>query len=476
MAERKVMVGQRVRRLRRERGLTQAQMAERLGVSTSYLNLIERNQRPVTVQFLLKLGQVFDIDLQRFAADDEARVFALLSEVFSDPLYARHEIGTQDVRDMAASSPVLGEAVFTLYRAYRELLANTMSASEGLSNRPPEPVAALAPFPGEEAQDFFQSNDNYFGALEEAAEQLWSEARFDRDALEVGLRHYLERAHAIKVKILPHDVMDDTVRRFDRHGRRILLSEVLPPAARTFQIAYQTALLAFGEVIDGIVEASNPSSPEARRLLRIGLANYAAGSIMMPYERFLEAALSLRYDFDRLTQRFQASVEQVAYRLTTLQRPGAKGVPLFFVRMDCAGNVSRRYSAAGFHFARFGGLCPRWGIHRAFRTPGETRAEVVQMPDGATYFTVARLVERPGAGHAMPAQQFVVAIGCDIAQAGQLIYSDRVALNAQSLATPIGVNCRLCDRLDCNRRAYPPLNRRLVIDDNHLGFAPYFFT
>lgn len=470
------MVGQRVRRLRRERGLTQAQMAERLGVSTSYLNLIERNQRPVTVQFLLKLGQVFDIDLQRFAADDEARVFALLSEVFSDPIYSRHEIGTQDVRDMAASSPVLGEAVFTLYRAYRELLANTMTSSEGLSNRPQEPMAALASFPGDEAQDFFQSNDNYFGAIEEAAERLWSEANLDKDSLEESLKHHLERVHAIKVKILPHEVMDDTVRRFDRHGRRILLSEVLSPAGRMFQIAYQTALLGFGEVIDPIVEGSNLSSPEARRLLRIGLANYAAGALIMPYDRFLEGALSLRYDIDRLTQRFQASVEQVAYRLTTLQRPGAKGVPLFFVRMDCAGNVSRRYSAAGFHFARFGGLCPRWGIHRTFRTPGETRVEVVQMPEGATYFTVARLVERPGAGHAMPAQQFVVALGCDMAHAGQLVYSDRVALNAQNLAIPIGVNCRLCDRLDCNRRAFPPLNRRLVIDENHLGFAPYFFT
>jgi hypothetical protein len=476
MAERKVMVGQRVRRLRRERGLTQAQMAERLGVSTSYLNLIERNQRPVTVQFLLKLGQVFDIDLQRFAADDEARVFALLSEVFSDPLYIRHEIGTQDIRDMAASSPVLGEAVFTLYRAYRELLSNTMSSAEQLSDRPHEPVAALAPFPGEEAQDFFQANDNYFGALEGAAERLWNEAHFDKDSLEESLKHHLERTHAIKVRILPHEVMDDTVRRFDRHGRRILLSEVLTPAGRAFQLAYQTALLSLGDVIDGLIDGANHSSPEARRVLRIGLANYVAGAIVMPYDRFLEAALSLRYDVDRLTQRFQASVEQVAYRMTTLQRPGAKGVTLFFVRMDCAGNVSRRYSAAGFHFARFGGLCPRWGIHRTFRTPGETRVEVVQMPDGPTYFTVARLVERPGAGHAMPSQQFVVALGCDIAHAGQLVYSDRVALNANNLATPIGVNCRLCDRIDCNRRAFPPLNRRLVIDENHLGFAPYFFT
>lgn len=476
MAERKLMVGQRVRRLRRERGLTQAQMAERLGVSTSYLNLIERNQRPVTVQFLLKLGQVFDIDLQRFATDDEARVFALLSEVFSDPLYAKHELGTQDIHDMAAASPVLGDAVFTLYRAYRELLANSMGSAEDLSNRPHAGTSAFAPFPGEEAQDVFQANGNYFGELEAAAEALWAEARFDKDALEEGLRHHLERVHAIKVKILPHEVMDDTVRRFDRHGRRILLSEVLTPAGRSFQLAYQTALLGFGEVIDRIVEGSNLSSPEPRRLLRIGLANYVAGAIVMPYERFLEAALTLRYDIDRLTQRFQASVEQVAYRLTTLQRPGAKGIPLFFVRMDCAGNVSRRFSAAGFHFARFGGLCPRWGIHRAFRTPGETRVEIAQMPDGATYFTLARLVERPGAGHAIPAQQFVVAIGCDIANASQLIYSDRVSLGANTLATPIGVNCRLCDRLDCNRRAFPPLNRRLVVDENHLGFAPYFFT
>jgi len=476
MAERKVMVGQRVRRLRRERGLTQAQMAERLGVSTSYLNLIERNQRPVTVQFLLKLGQVFDIDLQRFAADDEARVFALLSEVFSDPLYARHEIGTQDIRDMAASSPGLGEAVFVLYRAYRELLANNMGAAEGLSNRRPDAGTAFAPFPGEEAQDTFQSSDNYFGTLEAAAERLWAEAKLDKDALEDSLRHHLERNLAIKVKVLPHDVMDDTVRRFDRHGRRILLSEVLTPAERTFQLAYQVGLLSLTEAIDSIAEEATPPTPEARRILRIGLANYLAGAIVMPYDRMLEAARTLRYDIDRLTQRFQASVEQVAYRLTTLQRPGAKGIPLFFVRIDCAGNVSRRYSAAGFHFARFGGLCPRWGIHRAFRTPGETRAEVVQMPDGATYFTVARLVERPGAGHAMPSQQFVVALGCDIAQAGQMIYADRVALGSAMPTTPIGVNCRLCDRLDCNRRAFPPLNRRLVIDENHLGFAPYFFT
>ena len=184
----------------------------------------------------------------------------------------------------------------------------------------------------------------------------------------------------------------------------------------------------------------------------------------------------MRYDIDLLAQRFGAGYEQVCNRLTSLQRPGDKGVPLFLVRMDCAGNVSRRLSANGFHFARFGGLCPRWGVHRAFRTPGETRAEFIQMPDGATFFSVARLVSRPGGGHRVPAQQFVVAIGCEASHAGQMIYADGKLPADPEAALKIGVNCRLCDRLECNRRAYPPLNRRLVIDENHLGLAPYFFT
>lgn len=474
MAEKKLMVGQRVRRLRRERELTQAKMAERLGISTSYLNLIERNQRPVTVQFLLKLGQVFDIDLQRFAADDEARVVALLSEMFSDPLFARHEIGSQDIRDLAAASPVGGEAVFTLYRAYRELADNALNLAEGLTGADSVEGAAALRFPGEEVQDFFQEHANYFPELEAAAAQLWREAALEKDALYEGLRAYLEHEHAVKVKVLPFEVMEDTLRRFDRHGRRILLSEVLPLQSRCFQVAYQLALLSQRELLDQIVERAALAGNEARRFLRIGLANYLAGAVLMPYEQFFEAATALRYDIDRIGQRFGTSFEQVCARLTALQKPGAKGVPLFYVRVDCAGNVSRRLSAAGFHFARFGGLCPRWGIHRAFRTPGETRTELVQMPDGSTYFTVARLVSRPGAGQALPAQQFVVAIGCEVSHAGQMVYADGRSL-AEG-ATPIGVNCRLCDRLDCNRRAYPPLNRRLIVDENHLGLAPYFFT
>jgi predicted transcriptional regulator/DNA-binding XRE family transcriptional regulator len=476
MAERKVMVGPRVRRMRLERGLTQKKMAEELGISTSYLNLIERNQRPVTVQLLLKLGQSYDIDLQRFAVDDEARVAALLKEVFGDPLFARSGVTHQDIQDMAAASPVGGEAVFALFRSYRELVDNALNLAEGLSATDKPGGAAALRLAGEEVQDFIQARANYFPDLEDAAEQLWRDAKLDKEALHESLRQHLLNAHGIKVRVLPFDVMEDTLRRYDRHGRRLMLSEILPPENRCHQLAYQIALLDRSELLDEIVDGAGLEGAETRRLLRIALANYMAGAVMMPYERFHAAVKALRYDIDLLAQRFGAGYEQVCNRLTSLQRPGDKGVPLFLVRMDCAGNVSRRLSANGFHFARFGGLCPRWGVHRAFRTPGETRAEFIQMPDGATFFSVARLVSRPGGGHRVPAQQFVVAIGCEASHAGQMIYADGKLPADPEAALKIGVNCRLCDRLECNRRAYPPLNRRLVIDENHLGLAPYFFT
>jgi len=476
MAERKVMIGPRLRRMRLERGLTQSQMAEQLGISASYLNLIERNQRPVTVQLLLKLGQTYDIDLQRFAVDDEARVAALLKEAFGDPLFAKSGVTVQDIQDIAAASPVGGEAVFALFRAYRELVNNALNHAEGLDRgNKVESVAALR-LAGEDVQDYIQVHDNYFPDVEEAAKQLWSDAKLDKEALYESLRAYLLAAHGIKVRVLPFNVMEDTLRRYDRHGRRVMLSEILPPESRCHQLAYQIALLDRSELFDEIVEASELEGDETRRLLRIALANYMAGAVMMPYGRFHEAVKALRYDIDLLARRFGADYEQVCNRLTSLQRPGDKGVPLFLVRMDCAGNISRRLSANGFHFARFGGLCPRWGVHRAFRTPGETHTEFVQMPDGSNFFTVARLVARPGGGHGVPAQQFVVAIGCEAGQAGQMVYADSKMPVGPDMALKIGVNCRLCDRLECNRRAFPPLNRRLVIDENHLGLAPYFFT
>ena len=477
----KVMAGQRVRRLRRERGLTQARMAVQLGISTSYLNLIERSQRPVTVPFLLKLGQAFDIDLQRFAEDDEGRVTAQLREVFGDPLFSRSPVSDQDIRDAAQASPALGDAVIRLFGAYRDLLENTMNVAEGLGDvgaGAEGPAAALTTAslsPGDAVQEFVQVRSGYFPELEEAAETLWSDEGLDTDGLYEGLRAVLTDAHGLKVRIMPAHVMHDLVRRYDRHGRRVLLSDALAPEERTLQLAIQVALLGWRELFDGIADDSGLQG-EARHLLIVELAAYFAGACIMPYERFREAAETLDYDLDLLGRRFGASFEHVCQRLIALQRPGAKGVPFFLVHLDCAGNVLGRFDAAGFRFARFGGLCPRWGVHRAFQTPGESRVEIVEMPDGARFLTIARAVSRPSAGHALPGQQLVVAIGCPLSHANRLVYGAGLDLEQPAAVVPIGINCRLCDRADCTARAYPPPGRRLIVDENQQSLAPYFFA
>ena len=468
------MLGHKIRRLRRDRGLAQAQMASMLGISPSYLNLIEHNHRPVTVSLLLKLAQTFDVDLQAFAEDEETRILASLKEIFVDPVFAGAELGRQDLHDLASLNPRLGQAVVNLYQAYRHTREDIQTLAEKVADREEKnPLVTTARFPVEEVGDFFHAENNHFPELEEAAEALVSALDLRRSDLQQALADYLHRETGIRVKTMPSDVMGTVLRRFDLHSRRIFLSEMLPPSGRTFQLAVMVARLRHSELIDGIVARAKLSNAEAGQLVRIGLANYFAGATVMPYGPFVKAARAVRYDLEILERRFDASPEQVCHRLTTLQRPGAKGIPFFLIRIDKAGNVSKRFSPGGLHFARFGGACPRWNVHDAFRTPGVIHSQLARMPEGTTWFSVARTVTKPGFGFRSPPQQFAIALGCDAAHAGQLVYADGFDLGKAEAATPIGVNCRLCPRLDCSQRAFPPLNHRLVIDGNLRGLSTY---
>ncbi|WP_448206413.1 helix-turn-helix domain-containing protein [Azospirillum sp. sgz302134] len=474
--DKKAMLGPKVRRLRRDHGLTQAQMAEQLGISPSYLNLIEHNQRPVTVPLLLKLGQNFGVDLQAFAEDEESRLVAGLREVFADPLFDGSDIKNQDFRELAAVAPTLGQAVVSLYRAFRTSRDDVQALAEKMADREKLHLVQNSSFPQEEVRDLFQASSNHFAELEAAAEELWQEGKLEKGDLYRGLADYLQNNHSVRVRLLPSDVMGYAVRRFDRHSRRILLSEMLAPSGRNFQLACQIALLRHRELLNRIVEGSSLSNDESRRLARIGLANYFAAAVLMPYDRFLDAATQVRYDIEILRRRFDASFEQVCQRLTTLQRTGARGVPFFLMRVDSAGNVSKRFSGAGFHLARFGGGCPRWIVYEAFRTPGKIHSQLSQMPDGTVYFSIARTVVKAGNGFRSPPQQFAIALGCDVQHAAQITYSDGFDLENTEAATPIGVNCRLCPRLDCSQRAFPPLNHRLIVDENLRGLSPYLFA
>ena len=415
--EKKAMLGHKVRRFRQDLGISQTEMAEALEISPSYLNLIEHNQRPVTVPLLFRLGQTFDIDLKEFAEDEGPRLAAGVREVFSDPIFEGQHVRDQEIRELAEVSPAAAQAVMHLFQAYSDLRTDSQQLAERLTDRDQAPGVEAGLFPVDEVRDFYESRSNHFPELESAAEELWQQAELDPGRLQEGLSQHLDNAFGVAVRVMPLEVMEDVVRRFEHHRRRVLLSEALPPSGRNFQLAVQIAGFAQSERIERIVAGADFVSPEAERLCHHGLASYFAAAVLMPYERFFSAAQAVRYDIEILQHRFGASFEQVCHRLTTLQRSGARGVPFFFVRLDHAGNVSKRLSAGGMQFARFGGTCPRWIVYDAFRVPGQIETQLAQMPDGATFLTVARTVAPVAGGYRRQRPSLAVAVGCEAAHA-----------------------------------------------------------
>jgi len=473
MATKKIFAGPRIRRLRRERGLSQSQMASELGFSTSYLNLVERNQRPVSAQFLLRLAEVYDVELTAFAGTDEARAFADLSEILADPMFKSIGLARGEMQDMADAAPRAVDAFTLLYKTLQQVRQSATDLSSRVAER--EGGGGESAFPVDEVRDFIHDHKNHFPELDEAAEALHEELGLQRDDAFMVLTGRLDEEHGIRVRIMPHDVMPETLRHFDPHRRQLLISEMLDSSARVFQLAVQLAMLEFKPMVQRIGDLQQWQTEEARRLVRISLHNYFAGALLMPYRRFLEDAKALKYDIEHLGRRFGTSFEQVCHRLTTLQRPGERGIPFFFVRVDKAGNISKRFSAGRFHFSRFGGTCPLWRVHDTFSTPGKIDTQIIEMPDETRYFSVARTVRRVGSLHGQPDQQLAIGLGCDIAFARELTYSK--GHDFENLdATPVGPNCRLCERPACPQRAHPPLTRSLVLDERSRGLSAYRFS
>jgi predicted transcriptional regulator/transcriptional regulator with XRE-family HTH domain len=473
---RKALLGNKIRRLRQDRGLTQQQMAEQLGISPSYLNLIEHNERPVTVPLLLKLGQNFEVDLQDLSEEDERKLAMGLREVFADATLRNHEIRAEELRGMVDAAPNAAKGIIELYRAYKAAREDAQALVLGLPGASGESRSRRLLLPTEEARDFFYDRTNHFAPLEEAGEALWQRAGIDPHDPQRGLIDHLAKSHGVSVEVASIDAMQGAVRRFDQKAKRLVLSEVLPRGSRNFHIAYHVGLMEAKPAVDAILTEAKLSSPETETLCRVGLTNYFAGAVLMPYASFLSAAKQARYDIDKLTHRFDVSFEQVCHRLSTLQRPGAKGVPFYLVRVDIAGNISKRFSAAGFHFSRFGGSCPRWVVHEAFMTPGFIRTQVAQLPDGTTFFCLARTVTKESGAFDQPQTQMAIGIGCELGHARELVYADAYDLDRTDRMTGIGVGCRLCERQNCRQRAFPPLQHRLMIDEKVKGVSAYPFS
>jgi XRE family transcriptional regulator, fatty acid utilization regulator len=458
----RIQIGRTVRRLRGERQLSQQALAGLLGISASYLNLIEHDQRTVSGSLLIKLAQIFHVDLAALSGAQEQRLEVALREAFTDPLLGAEAVPEPEIAALAGSAPGAARAVLALYRAWR--VAREDASGIAL------PSGRRILLPNEEARDFFDARANHFPSLEEAAEAIVAACGGPPLERSHAIAERLRRVHGLSVTTQP---LDGMLRRFDPDPPRLALDESLPRESRAFQMAFQLALLEARDAVERVLGDASPSSAEAAMLIRIGLLNYVAGAVLMPYAAYLSAAQALRHDMEAMATRFAVSFEQACHRLSTLQRPEARGVPFFFVRVDPAGNVSKRFSAGGFPFARYGGSCPRWVVHTAFSQPGTVQVQVAELPDGAAFLCFARTVTRPAGRWGEPRPLHVVAMGCSVADAREVAYAD--GLDLERAKVGIGLSCRLCDRTGCRSRAFPPLEHRLALDPLAASATPYQF-
>lgn len=451
-------IGSRIRRLRLQRRLSQTDLAAALGISISYLNLIEHNRRKITVPLLFKLAGYFGVEPADLVDGDEARIVGDLMEMFGEELFAESDLTNHDIRDFAHSNPAVARAILHLYDRYRALESHSQTEPEMLAgDGPPFHLAT------DRISDFIQENANYFPTLEAAAERVRTDIDHAAEEFEGGLKSYLANVFGIDWRLasLPSGI----ARKLEPASGRLLVSDILPPESAVFAAAHQLGLLAAVREIDAIIADASLPEGDAPDLARNALAAYFAAALIMPYAPFHRMARDYRYDIERLARRFGASFEQVCHRLTSLQRPGMQGIPLHLVRTDIAGNISKRFSLSGIQIPRHSGACPRWNVYAAFLQPDRINIQISEMPSGEQYFCIARTITKGDYRHNAPRRHFAIGIGCAMIHAREMVYADGFDLANSTHMVPIGVGCRICPRMECGQRAHPPANHRFRLDE-----------
>lgn len=440
-------------------------MAMDLDISPSYVALMEGNQRPVTAETLLRLARAYKIDFSDLATEAGSDLVTRLQAAVKDPILSDIEFGSLEVADVAHSFPAFAEAMLRLHIAYKEeqfALADTRQHSplggEGIAG---DPIPAV--------RSFLAARRNFFPVLDAASERISAKIG---DA--GGLTAYLKSRHSLRVRRLPADVMVGSLRRLDWHRKELLLSETLDQSSQNFQMAQQLAYLELDQDIQATVDEASFDNQNAARLAHRAIAAYAAAAIVMPYAAFAKAVETRRYDIDVLSRQFSVSFEQTAHRLTTLQKPGQERIPFFFIKVDVAGNVSKRLNSGAFPFARHGGGCPLWNVHGVFATPRKVATQWLELPDGERFFSIARTVHSGGGGYGLPIVDRAIAVVCEAQYADRLVYSK--SHPQADLATPIGIACRLCHRTECTSRSEPPIGRQILADNFRRPEAPFGFS
>lgn len=467
----KSQIGFKIKNERRKKGISQSEMSGKLGISSSYLNLIKSGKRNVNVDLLLKASEFLEIDLKDLSKKEDANLYHDVLELLGENIFEDLDITNLEVKDLANNSPLVAKALIRLGDFYKKQNKEIYSKIESISE---DNIKSLkSTFPGEVVADFLQDNKNYFPELEDYASKVFKSINQKNRARHVLLLDYLKDKHKIEVIDIVPSEKENFTKKFDESAKKLYLSDYLTLETKKLYVAYQIAQMEAMDIINKYLESYPFQNEESKKLTTISLTNYAAAAMLMPYNLFHEACYKHRYDLELLQHSFATSFEQVAHRVTCLQNPKLKGIPFHMLRVDIAGNISKRLSLSGIQIPRYGGACPRWNIHSAFITPGKIQAALSKMTDGERYVCIARTIEKGIGRHGVYRSIVSIGLGCQVKYAKDFVYSDQLNLNDDKAAIPIGVNCRTCTRVDCQQRAFPPLNKSFKIDLNKRGVSVY---
>lgn len=469
MAIRKLYIGRKLKAIRREAKFTQKEFAKSLGISTSYLNLMENNHRHVTAPVLMALASKYSIDIATLSERDSDRILADLNEAFSDSQFDGTRPTKQEMRRVVINSPDFAKAFLNIHQSYE----HTQKQIAELDNAVHRGASTLTPY--EEVRDFFHYQNNYIHELDIAGEKLSDIISTHSGNTLERLCSYLSEKHEIGVIFESENLSCDSLRAYDPVKGQLTINGKSSIETQAFQVAHQISLIEQKQSIDRIANKAALTSPSAVEICKIGLANYCAGSIILPYSKFHNSAKIFRHDLELISDYFHVSIEQVAHRLSTLQRPGLLGLPFFFARVDQAGNITKRHSATKLQFARFGSACPLWNAHSAFETPTKIIKQLAETPDGERYVCIATTKSKRIGGYKSPVTRYALALGCEIKYANQITYCDNINFDEESGFEKIGVSCRICTRQNCLQRSLPPINTELSIDHNKRNVVPFRF-
>ena len=464
-------IGYKIKTRRRKLNISQSKLAEKLSISASYLNLIESGKRKVNVDILLKVSSELGIEISDISKKIDTNLYQNLMDLLADNLFENLDITNFEIKELVNTNPLIAKALMKLGDNYKKKNQDIVDKVENISGKFID--SRKNSFPGEVVSDFIQENENYFPKLEDFASNFFKNIQTNNRMGYSSISEYLINKHNIEVKDVVPDENKPFTKQFDQTKGIFLLSDYLTLETKKLHAAAQVAQLEANDIIEEYLSSFSFPNEESKKLSKVALLNYTGAAIIMPYKLFFEECVKQRYDVELLQNTFATSFEQVAHRITCLQDPKMRGIPFHMLRADIAGNISKRFSLSGIEIPRYGGACPRWNIYTAFTMPGKVHAAVSKMPNGEKYVCIARTVEKGIGKHGMFKSLLSIGLGCQVKYAKDFVYADSLNLNDKKTETPIGVNCRTCDRMDCQQRAFPPLHKKFDIDLNKRGISVY---